>query len=251
MGLFFDQYARDIIRYYDLQKKSENEFGSRPCPNCGGVDRFWINNHNGMLSHHCRKGCDFVERTKAMRKDGVLPSDYKTEQIPYHLRKQIPLMGGAYLDGDNVIIPLTDVSSGELRGKQVIYPNSRKLFEKGLKKDNAGCFIGEKSSILYVCEGWATAVAVHMATGEQALFALDAKTLVKTVRRLQHSRIIIAGDNDLKLAEALPASLHLRDRRSPDRRVQRLAPRDDLRERKPREHPPAAAVAAWQAIDVK
>ena len=197
MNLPFDEFGPPIIARYGLQKKSANEFGEKRCPYCGGDDRFRINNYNGILYHHCRgENCNFVERTKAMQKDGVLPKGHKTEQIPYHVRKQIPLMGGAYLDGGNVIIPLTDLSSGELRGKQVIYPNSRKLFEKGFKKDNAGCFIGEKTNILYVCEGWATAIAVHMATGEQALFALDAKTLVKTVSRLQHSKIIIAGDND-------------------------------------------------------
>ena len=75
-----------------------------------------------------------------------------------------------------------------------------------MKKEGCGCFIGEKSNVLYVCEGWATAVAVHMATGEQALFALDAKTLVKTVSRLQHPNIIIAGDNDPEGIDAVEKS---------------------------------------------
>ena len=196
MNLPFDEFGPPLIERYGLLKKTDSEFGKKPCPNCGGDDRFWINNYNGILYHHCRQRCDFVEREKAMQRDGLLLTDYNANQIPYHVTKQIPLLGKAYLDGDNVIIPLMGVSSGEKRGTQTIKPNSSKLFSKGMTKEGCGCFIGENSNILYVCEGWATAVAVHMATGEQVLFALDAKTLVKTVRRLQHPRIIIAGDND-------------------------------------------------------
>ena len=201
-GLLQTDFEVDPYEYYEQDLKigdlylDWSEFGKKPCPNCGGDDRFWINNYNGILYHHCRQRCDLVEREKAMQRDGLLLTDYNANQIPYHVTKQIPLLGKAYLDGDNVIIPLMGVSSGEKRGTQTIKPNSSKLFSKGMIKEGCGCFIGENSNILYVCEGWATAVAVHMATGEQVLFALDAKTLVKTVRRLQHPRIIIAGDND-------------------------------------------------------
>ena len=58
-------------------------------------------------------------------------------------------------------------------------------------------FIGDRTDILYVCEGWAdAAVAVNLSTGQQAFFALDAKTLPKTVPQLDHPNIIIAADND-------------------------------------------------------
>ena len=42
----------------------------------------------------------------------------------------------------------------------------------------------------------ATAVAVHLSTVQQALFALDAKTLPKTVSQLEHPQIVIAADHD-------------------------------------------------------
>ena len=47
-----------------------------------------------------------------------------------------------------------------------------------MNKTNLGCFIGEASNVLFMAEGWATAVAIHSAAKQQALFALDAKTPV-------------------------------------------------------------------------
>ncbi len=73
-------------------------------------------------------------------------------------------------------------------------------------KEGAGAFIGDPSEKLYVCEGWATAVTVHISTGEQALFALDAKTLPKTVKLLKHPNIVIAADNDAEGIEAARAT---------------------------------------------
>ena len=37
---------------------------------------------------------------------------------------------------------------------------------------------------------------MHLSTGQQTLFALDAKTLPKTVSQLEHPRIVIAADHD-------------------------------------------------------
>ena len=191
------EYADQVIRRYGLKRKTNDEFGDKPCPNCGdGTDRFYINNYNGLLKHHCRKGCDDLERLKAMQRDGALPeATYSAEVVPYHQQKKIPLLE-ARLEGNVVVVPLFDVLTGQHRGKQEIYPNGRKKFSKGMKKLNAGCFIGDETDILYVCEGYATAVTVHLSTGQQALFALDAKTLPKTVSQLEHPQIVIAADHD-------------------------------------------------------
>ena len=191
------EYADQVIRRYGLKRKTNDEYGDRPCPNCGdGTDRFYINNYNGLLKHHCRKGCDDLERLKAMQRDGALPeATSSVKAVPYRQQKKIPLPG-ARLEGNVVVVPLFDVLTGEQRGKQEIYPNGRKKFSKGMTKLNAGCFIGDKTDILYVCEGYATAVAVHLSTGQRALFALDAKTLPKTVSQLEHPQIVIAADHD-------------------------------------------------------
>ena len=105
-------------------------------------------------------------------------------------------MIGARLSGDKVSVPLINIVTGEKAGTQEIYPNGRKKFSKGITKLNAGAFIGDKTDILYVCEGWADAVVINISTGQQAFFALDAKTLPKTDPQLAHPHIIIAADND-------------------------------------------------------
>ena len=191
----YAERVNNVIQRYGLKRKTANEHGDKPCPNCGGIDRFFINEHNGLLKHHCRQQCDDLERLKAMQRDGALPERTITSVVPYHHKKGIPLLG-ARLEGNNVVVPLFDVLTGEQRGQQEIFPDGRKKFSKGMTKLNTGSFIGDRTDILYICEGWADAVAVNLCTGQQAFFALDAKTLPKTVPQLDHPHIIIAADND-------------------------------------------------------
>lgn len=199
----YDQYALDFINKLDLKKTAKDEHHGS-CPNCGGDDRFWIKNFDGQLIHNCRH-CEFDERQPILRELGLIPESLSTS-VPYHQKKNIPLLDGAKLDGDVVKVPISELKTGNHLGHQKIRPNGEKRYSTGMKKDGAGCFIGEKSNILYVCEGWATAVAIHKATGEQALFALDAKTMVKTVKDLDHPNIIIAADHDEVGIEAAKAT---------------------------------------------
>ena len=201
----FDEYADRVIQRYKLKKKNETEFGEQPCPNCGGSDRFWISNFNGELKHHCRQNCDPLERLQAMKKDGALRELYYDVEPLYHHRKRIPLLA-AYRQYSKTIVKLVNVKTHKFAGNQTILPSGKKIFSKGLVKEGVGAFIGKQSSRLYVCEGWATAVAVHLATDQQALFALDAKTLPKTVRLLKHPEIVIAADNDAEGIEAARAT---------------------------------------------
>ena len=135
---------------------------------------------------------------------GLLPERENRLQ-PYHVMKQLPLLA-AELHGKDVIVPLFNVLTGEHLGQQKIKPNGKKLFSKGLKKAQAGAFIGEPTAMLYLCEGWATAVAVYLSTKQQTLFALDAKTLPKLVKLLEHPNIVIAADNDAEGLTAAEAS---------------------------------------------
>ncbi|MGB2409677.1 MAG: primase-helicase zinc-binding domain-containing protein, partial [Paracoccaceae bacterium] len=173
MSLSYNTYAPAIVQALDLKKATSDEY-SGPCPNCGGKDRFRISNFHGNLKHHCRKDCDFIARNNQLIGRGLLP-EWENRLQPYHVMKQLPLLA-AELHGNDVIVPLFDVLTGEQLGQQKIKPNGKKLFSKGLKKAQAGAFIGEPTAMLYLCEGWATAVAVYLSTKQQTLFALDAKT---------------------------------------------------------------------------
>jgi len=193
MSILYGTHAKPIIDALRLKKSTPDEYVGA-CPQCGGDDRFRISNYNGELKHFCRKNCNFVQRHKILINRGLLPKLESAIQ-PYHFVKQLPLLA-AKLQGNHLIVPLRDVLTGERLGHQTIMPNGKKLFSKGLKKAQAGALVGEPTETLYVCEGWATAVAVHISTGQQALFALDAKTLPKLVKKLKHPNIVIAADHD-------------------------------------------------------
>mgnify|MGYP001235849717 CR=1 FL=1 len=116
MSLSYSLHAQKIISALDLKHKSGSEYGDRPCPNCGGTDRFWIAEYQGCLVHHCRQGCDFSKRTSAIVARGLLPNPDE-EKIQYSTKKQLPLLGVAFLDKNNVIIPIRHVVSNDIVGK--------------------------------------------------------------------------------------------------------------------------------------
>ena len=128
----YAEYANNVIQHSELKRKTAKEHGDKPCPNCGGVDRFYISNYHGVLKHHCRQRCDDLERLKAMQRDGALPERTITSVVPYHDKKKISLLG-ARLDGDTVVVPLTNLKNGEDIGTHEISPNSFKKFPKGTK----------------------------------------------------------------------------------------------------------------------
>ena len=199
----FNLFASQIADALNLKKCGATEYAG-PCPVCGGTDRFRINEHKGELKHHCRKECDLAERTNELRRRGLLP-EWTAQTEPYHMSKRLPLLG-ADLQGNDVVVPLYNISTGERVGEQTIKPDGKKIFNKGLRKKNTGAFIGEQSDVLYVCEGWATAAAVHKSTSEQTLFALDSKNLTHLVNAIKDRNIIIAADNDAEGVKAAEAS---------------------------------------------
>ena len=214
----YDQHAGAVIQKYGLKQKSGKEYGDKPCPNCGGSDRFWINEYEGNLTHHCRQECDFRQRQAALQRDGALPMEANqtaheehrnSEPAAYHLQKRIDLEGsGAVCDGNIVVIELFDIVSGEPRGKQLIKPDGSKKFTPKLQKEGTGAFIGPSTDVVYVTEGWADAVSVHNATRQQVLFALDASNIPKTVAILQSMgrKVIVAADADEVGVQSVKAS---------------------------------------------
>ena len=129
MTLSYDAYASEIISFYDLKPMGGEHHG--PCPNCGGRDRFRLQNFKGGLRHHCRKGCQLGARTDAMRRDGLIPPYGSGEEVPYHDQKGIPLIG-AELRGPDVIITLYDILADTEAGAQIITPSGKKFFTKGM-----------------------------------------------------------------------------------------------------------------------
>ena len=139
-------------------------------------------------------------------KDNAAPDG---RAVPYHLRKRIELEGSvATCDGDTLSIDLFDLRTGDWRGKQLIAPDGSKKFTPNLKKEFTGAFIGEKTHRIFVTEGWADAVIVHRATGDQAFFGLDASTLPNSAKELAKLgyNVVVAADNDQAGVTAAKAS---------------------------------------------
>ena len=228
------QYGRAIIERLQLKEGPKGEWHCPDgCPNCGCNDkpstRFWISEHNGLVRVHCRQCQDYQAIQQALQDDGLWPKFEPTNVVrmddfsqpepelngaavkfePYHKTKQIDLIG-AKLDNNVVVVPLFNAQK-ERVGEQRITPDGRKKFSAGLDKEGAFGVCGKIApGLCYVAEGWATSVAVHMATGVNTVFALDAGNLPKVCDALQEVfpklELIIAADNDEAGIKAVKAS---------------------------------------------
>ena len=131
---------------------------------------------------------------------------------PYLQRKGVPALGGIrqreFRGVVELLLPVLD-ASGTLVSLQRILPEKPaegpdKLFLKGGK--TAGGYFpipakdGSKDGPLLVCEGYATAASLHLATGHACLVAFNAGN-IEDVSRMARGKypdreIIIAADND-------------------------------------------------------
>ena len=205
----YSVYAPQIISALQLKKTTHDEHHG-PCPNCGGVDRFWISNYQGNVKVNCRQCGDWKEIIAILRSRGLYPDKEIITEIaakpaptepshPYLERKQIN-QNTAVIDGPDLQIRIID-NTGKTVGTQFIDENGNKEFNFGLKYK--GCFhvVGGKiEDFAYLCEGFATACSVHQATGKPAVHCLNAFNIANVITALREvkpkTRFVIAGDND-------------------------------------------------------
>jgi len=231
---WWSDWGDQIITRYSLKKTTSAGGGEwhGPCPSCGGKDRFWIKESEGLVKAFCRQGCSIADMADEMRCDGVWPSAEPIRapnvvplhsnpfaaasddggSLLYHERKQVDLLG-AQLDGDNVVVPLFNTKR-ERVGYQRISPDGQKRFNAGLDKSGGDVFgvCGKLTEgEVWVAEGWATSAAVAMAMWPRpCIFALDAGTLPKVVEAVGKAfpelTLCVAADNDKKGIEAAKKS---------------------------------------------
>ncbi|MDR1475000.1 MAG: toprim domain-containing protein [Holosporales bacterium] len=120
---------------------------------------------------------------------------------------------GLRVQGNNLIVPLYE-TDGRLSSIQYIYydfgtSDCKKRFQPGCK--TKGCFylFGCDSERILLCEGYATAASIHMATGEQTVVCFSSGNMAAVAYALRMKypakEIIICADNDetgLKAAKA-------------------------------------------------
>ncbi len=118
----------------------------------------------------------------------------------YLERKGIPGLGVRF-GQRRILVPM--FQGGRLSGVQRILDNGTKLFSKGCGALGACYTLGVTGSVTLVrviCEGYATAASLHLATGLPVTLAFSAGNLVPVANRVRaehrNVRIIIASDND-------------------------------------------------------
>lgn len=102
---------------------------------------------------------------------------------------------------DVLLVPLRH-GPGALVGLQIIRPDGEKFFTKGTPADGAYHVIGKPAldGRVVICEGYATAVSVNMATGWCCVVAFNAGNLlavaIKIRRAMPDADIVIGADDD-------------------------------------------------------
>ena len=210
---YWSEWSNKIIEGLSLKRHGKEWHGS--CPNCGGTDRFWINEMDGLVKTHCRQCEDFKAIHTSLNKmglwvsldpipDNVIPFEPQAFPMdtPYNVRKGVQL-GNARLEGQNVVIDLYNTQQAVV-GKQTITPDGQKKFNAGLDKSEGvfGVCGTLSAGTCYIAEGWATSQSVSECTQRPCIFALDANNLPTVAAKISEVwpqlELIVAADNDEK-----------------------------------------------------
>ena len=153
-----------------------------------------------------------IRRQKAARRAAAIIRDCKPGQTPYLEQKAlqglaVPLtqhiiaVGELIFQPGALVVPLWD-EARELVNVQLISPQGNKCYLAGGQKNGAFHRI-TGDELVAVCEGYATGLSVHLATGATVYCAMDANNLLAVARMvrgmddpLQPCRVILCADND-------------------------------------------------------
>lgn len=108
---------------------------------------------------------------------------------------------GTRVSGNALMVPVLD-GDGRIQTLQIIMPDGTKRFMAGGKVVGGRYWFGTPTNTapLIVCEGFATAAAIHEATGYAVACAFNAGNLhavaTDTRQRFPAARLLIAGDDD-------------------------------------------------------
>lgn len=121
---------------------------------------------------------------------------------PYMVSKGITNLYGCCTYQDRLQVPMRD-AEGMIWGMQTIMADGAKFFMKGQRKKECHHVIGgtlAEDAIVFVVEGFATGVSVHLATEKVVVVAFDAGNLFEVVgalvKKYPKMSITICGDDD-------------------------------------------------------
>lgn len=137
---------------------------------------------------------------KAERRLATAPDKGLT---PYCRRKNIDQLYGCRVhEFDTLLVPVRDVT-GKIWGLQSIFEDGAKRFSMGTKVDGHLHLIGEIGDEVLLCEGFATGVTLHRATGKPVACAFNAGNLLPVAKALRVAypdvKITVCADDDRHL----------------------------------------------------
>lgn len=172
------------------------------------VDDIEAELHRQRLDHiRQQRQRETLERYQLAAADACLRWRNARPADPHHaylVSKGLPPMGLRQA-GSTLLIPL--FFGGKLVNLQRIYPDGAKRFLSGGRVKGAYSAIGQivTNQPLYIAEGYATALTLHLATGSPVAAAMNAGNLLPAGRELQQRHpttpLIVAGDDDRMSAE--------------------------------------------------
>jgi putative DNA primase/helicase len=118
----------------------------------------------------------------------------------YLQRKRIPGIGARLLR-DQLLVPMRH-GPGDLVGLQVIQPDGSRKFLTGTPAEGAYTTIGRPSRTgqIVICEGYATGVSIHQATGWCVVVAFQAGNLAAVATKIRaalpDAQVCIGADED-------------------------------------------------------
>ncbi len=116
---------------------------------------------------------------------------------PYMQKKGFESNFGCRVMRDGtLLIPM--FAEGTMYGLERIYPNGKKLFLSGQRFKGCHFTIGNVSAQnpAYICEGFATACSINIATGQPVIVAFSANNMVDVAKEFIGYHLIPAADND-------------------------------------------------------
>ena len=119
---------------------------------------------------------------------------------PYLTKKAIRPHGTKVTRG-TLLVPVYD-GEGSFQSLQFIYRDGAKRFLKGGKTFGGRFWLGVPGATIVIAEGFATAAAIHEATGMPVCVAFNAGNLIVVAKDLRakhpQARIVVAGDDDIR-----------------------------------------------------
>lgn len=138
-----------------------------------------------------------LEIAKTLTHDWVNDEwDNDVSSHPYVLAKKIIAVPNVKVKFGALHIPSYQFNSDLIWSYQRIFADGKKRFASGAKADGGFFVIDGSTDIVYMCEGFATGVTIHMATGNKVICCFSADGLVKVAKHLPKDNYVIAADDD-------------------------------------------------------